>query len=128
MGGDLPSITPWVAHRRAPVSVRHVCRMLDYEGSCLYRALTDTIGVVDVDIKEGWQQFARASPITDHDHRVADSYDGRSSCGHFAIRVEYRLEKADDPGDIMRKHSWNDGRPAIRLQAARFRSAVGHLA
>src|SRR5712671_2079568 len=39
MGGDLPSITPWIAHRRAPVSVWHVCRMLDDEGSCFYRAL-----------------------------------------------------------------------------------------
>jgi hypothetical protein len=45
MGGDLPGIAPWIAQHRAPVSVRHVCRMLDDEGSCLYRALADTIGV-----------------------------------------------------------------------------------
>jgi len=28
--------------------------MLDDEGSCFQRALTDTISVVDVDIKERW--------------------------------------------------------------------------
>jgi len=122
MGGDLPSVTPRIAHRRASISVWHVCRTLDDAGSCFYCALTDTIGVLHVDIKERWQEFARASPVTDHDHRVADPYESRSSRGHFAVRVEYRLEKADDAGDIRRKHPWNDGWPAIRLQAAHFRS------
>src|SRR5262249_16476828 len=40
---------------------------------------------------------------------------------------EYRLEEADDPGDIGRKHPWNDRGPAIRLQAACFRGAFGHM-
>src|SRR5215475_11653074 len=106
MGGDLPSIPPWIAHRCAPVSVRHVCRMLDDDGPCFYCALIDAIGIVDVDIKKGWGEFARASPVTHHDQRVADPYDGRSSCGHFGVRIEYRLEEADDPGDIRRKHPW----------------------
>jgi hypothetical protein len=60
-------------------------------------ALTDAIGIVAVDMKKGWGEFARASPVTDHHHRVADPYYGRSSCGHFGIRVEYRLEEADTP-------------------------------
>src|SRR5882757_322127 len=93
MGGDLPSVTPRLAHRRASASVWHVCRMLDDAGSCFYCALTDTIGVLHVDIKERWQEFARASPVTDHDHRVADPYESRSSRGHFGVRVEYDLRK-----------------------------------
>jgi hypothetical protein len=62
---NLPDVAPAVLHCCAPVAVWHIGRFLNCQSACLERALIGLVGILHIDIEEGWPRFAHTAAIAE---------------------------------------------------------------
>ena len=116
---NLPDVAPRVLHRGAPVAVRRVDGFLYGKSTGLERPLIGLVGILHIDIEEGFSRFARTATIADQDQRIANPHFSRGASPHFAAGAKDQFEETDDATNVLREHPRDNGRPAIWSEIGR---------
>src|SRR6516225_8843882 len=110
---NLPDVAPGVLYRGAPVAVRRVDGLLYGKSTGLERPLIGLVGILHIDIEEGFSRPARTAAIADQDQRIANPHFSRGARSHFAAGAKDQFEEADDATNVLREHPRDNGWPAI---------------
>jgi hypothetical protein len=113
MGSDLPHVAPRISDHRAPVSVRHVLRLLDQFGTAIQRAPKRQVGVFYVHIEERRHRLT-VDRGANHEKRVADPKLRRPFGLETATGTEDLLDEPDESFRIFYGDSRDEGGPTSR--------------